>query len=361
MRATAGSGLATFLRLHRDAIIAAWAAAFDGHGPGAPAPSAHHLPDMIERLAAAIEAGDESTQPMRGLANRHAIARLHAGYGLREVISEFRCLRRAVTDVITQRGAVGGFDASGLAQMHDVIDRAIANAVDEYSAERDRAREHFISILSHDLAQPLNAITFGAKTLLAAFDADSSEHRTASLVASSAGRMHGMVGDLLEFARGRTGRSMPLTVAPVRVGALVCRVAEEVAAAHPARTIQCLVDDQDGAEAALWDGARVTQAISNVLTNAVTHGGDPIVVHAGERDERVWIEVRSQGAIAPEVLPHLCEPFAGGAQRRGLGLGLYIGDRIVAAHGGRVHARSQDDVTAVRLVLPRRAAAAPPA
>jgi hypothetical protein len=81
-------------------------------------------------------------------------------------------------------------------------------------------------------------------------------------------------------------------------------------------------------------------------------------VHAGhglrELIRECCIEVRNHGEISPDVLPRLCEPFAGSTHGHGLGLGLYIVDLVVSAHGGTVRARSSNGVTSIQVLVPRR-------
>jgi signal transduction histidine kinase len=122
-------------------------------------------------------------------------------------------------------------------------------------------------------------------------------------------------------------------------------------------TLDCEVDG-----AGLWDEHRVLQAISNLAANAVQHGrpGSPVRLRLTGNEERVAVEVHSEGAISAEFVPHLFEPFRSGrseGQRsEGLGLGLFIAKAIAVAHGGDVEADFAHDATTFRLVLPRRAA-----
>jgi signal transduction histidine kinase len=354
IRDASSARLAAHIRERQGVVVEAWSTQMRATSDRVRAFSTDDLPEMLERIARAIETSDRSIRPTKGLANEHAIARLRAGYGLRDVVAEFRILRRVLIEHIDTLTRHDLDYVQAVALLHDVIDRAVANAVDEYVAERDRTRDRFISILGHDLAQPLNAIQFGAQTLVSATTLDASAHKTAVLLASSASRMRTMIADLLEFARGRAGQMMPITPTPVDAASLVSRVTEEIATAHPGRAIRCLVADRTIVSDVEWDEPRMTQALSNVLTNAVTHGQDPVVLEAGHRDECVCIEVRNKGEIAPDVMKRLFEPFTGAEDRQGLGLGLYIVDRVVSAHGGTVRARSSDGVTSVQLLVPRR-------
>jgi signal transduction histidine kinase len=352
-RPASAKRLAAYIRQHQSAILAAWATQLQT-ADSSRAWSSEHWPELLERIAGAVETRDRSIRPTKGLANDYAVAGLQAGFSLRELIGQFRTLRRVLMEHLDTATHHHAGYIGAVALLHDIIDRAVANVVDEYSAERDRTRDRFISILGHDLSQPLNAIQFGAQALVSGAAGDASAQKTAALMASSAVRMQTMIADLLEFARGRGRQAMPITPIPVNAAALVSRITEEIAAAHPSRSIQCLAADCGGDGDVEWDEPRMTQALSNLLTNAVVHGTDPVTLEAVSRDEFVCIEVRNHGEIAPDVLPRLFEPFAGSADRHGLGLGLYIVDRVVSAHGGTVRARSSNGVTSIQLRVPRR-------
>jgi signal transduction histidine kinase len=81
----------------------------------------------------------------------------------------------------------------------------------------------------------------------------------------------------------------------------------------------------------------------------------------GARADRVTLEVTNTGVVPAEILPHLFDPFRGGqrqlGRREGLGLGLYIVQQIVVAHGGRVDVRTDERRTTFWVELPRRPAA----
>jgi signal transduction histidine kinase len=112
-----------------------------------------------------------------------------------------------------------------------------------------------------------------------------------------------------------------------------------------------------------WDQERLHQVMTNLLSNAVQHGAknEPIRVRLGGDDSGVELSVTNIGPpIAPETLAHIFEPFRRGSDHsskrgRGVGLGLYISERIVSAHGGSIHVSSTTEGTTFTLRLPRRA------
>jgi signal transduction histidine kinase len=96
--------------------------------------------------------------------------------------------------------------------------------------------------------------------------------------------------------------------------------------------------------------------VSNLVGNAVTHGteGTPVRVDLVGGDQ-VVLTIHNESAPIPEAqLSTLFDPFRRGERsRRGLGLGLYITDQIVRAHGGSVIAESDASGTTFRVTLPR--------
>jgi signal transduction histidine kinase len=176
-----------------------------------------------------------------------------------------------------------------------------------------------------------------------------------------------MIRDLLDFARGRLDGRFPISLAPIDARVLIADTVAEIAAAHPERAIDCRTTHAAGDFDVHWDGDRVAQAITNLVSNAIAHGTDPIVVEPSHRDGSIAIDIRNRGEIPEQVRPHLFAPFSlqgddrrhhtiEGAPRRRrghLGLGLYIVREIATAHGGAVKATSEGGHTTFTLTLPR--------
>jgi len=110
-----------------------------------------------------------------------------------------------------------------------------------------------------------------------------------------------------------------------------------------------------------WDRTRLGEALTNLLSNAVAHGspGKPITVTAsGDGDVNVTIAVTNEGGAIPHDriggLFNPIQPTGDSAERKHLGLGLYIVNRIVEAHGGSIDVRSSnEDGTTFRITMPR--------
>jgi PAS domain S-box-containing protein len=227
-------------------------------------------------------------------------------------------------------------------------------------------QEHVIGIVGHDLRNPLTAILGSAGLLdkLAAIEGPRSPLgvRTIARIVHSAKRMERLIRDLLDYTRVRAGRGLPIVLAPANLHDICRDAADEATSAYPERRVRL---DLEGDGAGVWDADRIQQIVSNLIGNAVQHGrrGAPVDLSVHPlADERLSIEVRSQGDPIPEsFLPHLFEPFRQGnrgrSERKGIGLGLYIVAQITAAHGGSVMARSSTDETVFQVVLPRQTVA----
>jgi sigma-B regulation protein RsbU (phosphoserine phosphatase) len=88
----------------------------------------------------------------------------------------------------------------------------------------------------------------------------------------------------------------------------------------------------------------VLQVIANLVGNAAIHGDGNVEVSVRDAGADVIVEVHNGGRSIPaNKMEHLFEPFhPGGRRREGLGLGLYIVEQIVRAHGGSISADSTD-------------------
>ncbi|WP_323614217.1 GAF domain-containing sensor histidine kinase [Pseudomonas putida] len=205
-------------------------------------------------------------------------------------------------------------------------------------------REQFIAVLGHDLRNPLFAITAGAELLTQRLD-DDKNRAIARHIHTCGQRAQQLVRDVLDFARGRLGSGIPLNLQPCPdLTEGLMHVAAELQHAHPQRQIVLQIGDIGGL---YCDRERVTQLLSNLIANALTHGAPdgPVTVRAAIADEEFVLSVHNSGApIAPQTLNQLFQPFRplSAAPRQGLGLGLYIANQIALAHGGRMEVISDE-------------------
>lgn len=209
--------------------------------------------------------------------------------------------------------------------------------------ELGRLREQFIAVLGHDLRTPLSAIRMSADLLETKIEDKRSLNFIAAIRNSSV-RMGVLIENILDFARGRLGGGIPVQRKLVDDLQRTLRMTlEEVQVSHPQATFIHTLDVPTGV---YCDALRISQLLSNLLGNAVTHGSisEPIVLNAWAENDEMVISLTNQGTpIAPHLIPLLFEPFSrseAGQRCEGLGLGLYIASQIAAAHNGSLSVTS---------------------
>lgn len=219
-------------------------------------------------------------------------------------------------------------------------------------------RERMMGILGHDLRNPLSTITLSDGLLLRRQDLPQEARDHVLRIRRAADRMGEMIETLLDFTRARFMGKIPIKAVATDLAEIVRGVVDELRAAWPNAAIELEVH---GDPKGRWDPARMAQMLSNLAGNAITYGepGTPVLITIdGERDD-VILKIKNDGPpIPPALIGVLFEPFRRGVPEdrspRGLGLGLYIVQRIVQAHGGAIDVESQATAgTTFTVRLPR--------
>ncbi|GJG85515.1 two-component sensor histidine kinase [Gemmatimonadetes bacterium T265] len=373
--------LADFLLAHREPILVEWEAFARTCAPASGTMEIRALRDHANAMLT-VFAADLATPQTAGAqadkargrapvdvaaartaAGAHGAERAASGFTVEQMVAEYRALRASVIRLWTAAvGILGPEHVDDLTRFNEAVDQALAESVARYDAAVEHAKETFLAILGHDLRTPLGAIQTSATFMLETGELEEPHRTLTARIAGSARRAVTMVGDLLDFTRSRLGGGIPVVRTEISLGKVVHDVVDEIVAAHPGCVIRV---DSRGAQPGRWDGARLSQALGNLIGNAVQHGGrgTPVTVDVrGDATEAV-IAVHNDGpAIPPDQLDGIFNPMkarqASRAAARGptgsLGLGLYIAERIVGAHGGRLAVESSEAAgTTFTVHLPR--------
>ncbi len=381
--------LAVILDQRRDVLLATWTrrvledpAVPEANRLSKPALRDHIpalLDDVIDALiATAPHAADDASGELAALANAvreparaHARQRLSNGYSLGAALRELTHFRAAVVDVCVPAG--GTLSADAIRLLHGSIDVAmntVAVAMDrsarhklEVEQERLRQegelRERFVAILGHDLRDPLASIVSGAGVLLRREATPPANADVLRRILSAAERMGRIINGLLDFARVRGGGRLLITPQRTDLDAVCRQVIEELRLLHPARTIKFTARGDGVGE---WDPDRLAQVVQNLLGNALDYsppGTSVDVVVDGQASDVVLTVINRGEPIPREQLALIFEPFARGTQhadtsRKGLGLGLFIVNEIIKAHGGSISvASTPEEGTRFTVSLPR--------
>ncbi len=212
--------------------------------------------------------------------------------------------------------------------------------------EAARQREQVLAVVSHDLRNPLGAVQMaGAMMLARAHElGDARLTRHVEIVQRNASRMGTLIDDLLDMATVQAGR-LAVDVKPETAASLVDEALTMQAPLASEKGVALAVDCHVGAEQVLCDRARVDQVFANLVGNAIKfcRRGDEVTVRAARRDGEVLFAVADTGpGIPAESLGHIFDPYWTSARdgSQGTGLGLFIANGIVHAHGGRMWAES---------------------
>jgi PAS domain S-box-containing protein len=223
-------------------------------------------------------------------------------------------------------------------------------AVDNARLYRDaqtaiRVRDDLLAIVSHDLSNPLHAISLGASLLFQHHGTDTRARKHIDAIRRSTDRMERLINDLLDMASINAGK---LAIQPAQVDAreLVSEVldSQEPAAQDRGITIARARDLADDVVLHV-DRDRIAQAFGNVLDNAIKFcaPGDVITVRAERVSDGVRFSFADTGpGIAASDLPHVFEPYwsSHSGRKKGTGLGLFITRAIIEAHGGTIRVDS---------------------
>ncbi len=224
-------------------------------------------------------------------------------------------------------------------------------------------REQFIAVLGHDLRNPLTAITTGANFLGQVTPLTDKGAQLVEVIRNSASRMGELIDDVMDFARGRLGGGIALALVEIELEPVLAHVIEELRTARPGRLIE---SDFDLPQPVVCDAGRLSQLVSNLVANALTHGQSDgtVRVRAASSAGLFELSVSNGGIpIPPATLGKLFQPFTRDEERpsqQGLGLGLYIASQIARAHGGELHAQSSEEETRMTLRMPRDAGSVHP-
>lgn len=245
-----------------------------------------------------------------------------------------------------------------LARLIAVALRRIESNAAELAARLDaeeatRAREEILSVVSHDLRNPLGTILMGVTTLQQLVDPATPKADRILVIADriqrQSDRMARLIEDLVDFAGIQAGK-LSIERRPTAPDKIIAATAELFSQLAQERNVGFKVDLADKLPVIDVDPERAVQVLANLVTNAlkVTSKGGQVTIGATDGDEVVFYVRDSGPGIDASELPRLFERYwrSKKATYKGAGLGLSIARGIVEAHNGRIWAESQVGVGA---------------
>ncbi|MBA2540336.1 MAG: HAMP domain-containing histidine kinase [Deltaproteobacteria bacterium] len=214
--------------------------------------------------------------------------------------------------------------------------------------ETDRRKDEFLATLSHELRNPLTPLKV-ALDIARMTDDPAQRAKTQAVMERQVAQITNLVDELLDMSRITQGK-VELTRVPLDPATVVAAAVEATRSLFTESRHQVKLDVPRGLATISGDVARLTQVVSNLLTNAVKYtpaGGHIDVAMSVDADRRVVIlRIRDDGVgITLDVLPHIFEIFVQcrdtvGRSVGGLRIGLSVVKQLVELHDGKVSAHS---------------------
>lgn len=224
-----------------------------------------------------------------------------------------------------------------VAHRAELIERIEHNALED---GRRQVAEELITVLAHDLRNYLSPVALRLYALRHRAQAEARANDTddVNIALGGISRVNALLANLLDVARLDEGL-YELHLEPVDLVALVTESSRVLST----NKHQIVVKASESVIVAV-DPVRIRQCIDNLLTNAVNHSPDDaavsVFISQENKERKVWgrAEIVDEGPGVPaDVMPHLFDRFSTGrGESGGVGLGLYIAQRIASAHGGNV-------------------------
>ena len=214
------------------------------------------------------------------------------------------------------------------------------------SQQAVRAREEVLAIVSHDLRNPLSAVSLGASLLQMSDSVSDEDREQLDTIVVSAKRMNRLIADLLDVTRLEGGKRLPVELGSVEVSDMLQEAEELFRAQAGVSQVSMVYHADESLPPVYADRHRVMQVLSNLIGNSMkfTPPGGRIDVGGTRRDGQVLFTVADTGpGIPKEHLSDIFSPYwqAKRTERMGAGLGLPIAKGIVEAHGGRIWVESE--------------------
>jgi signal transduction histidine kinase len=366
--------LAEALQLRTDIIIHAWEIAVRRTLPAADELTLQQLrnslPLILQEIVDAF-ASDKprATQDLIEGSKSHGATRFHENYNVRELIVEYRLLRRTIIEQISE-ALNERLDARSNVALNMAVDAALQGGVITFTQHLQQqikasteVQSSYLSFLSHDLRNHLNHATLRLQLLAAklaqvpefANSVEDIQSIKQAIFQTTAGM------DRLLQAEQLRKESVELRTDPVNLNLLISEVIKQVDHEAKSKGLELDTDVPEGAQAASDEGL-LTLVLQNLLGNAVKYssrGRIKVIAQNTVNDEDVsWVlSIVDQGpGIAPENLNHLFDAFRRGDTygKPGVGLGLTIASQATKLLGGKLEIESKVNAgSTFRLVLPR--------
>lgn len=365
MNAAANMNLSEYIVVNLEKIMDEWEAFAATMQPAAADMSSLELRDhakqMLDAIAAEMQKSRSAAQQTakskgRGsdtgaasAAKAHGAMRQASGFSLEQLFAEFRALRHSVLQLwLSQVVASPPDNSEEILRFNGALDQALAESVATYAYHSNRTKDTFLAILGHDLRGPLATMSLAGTYLTRQGVGTEATTRMGARVFRSAATMTAMVNDLLQFSRSQLGGKIPLAPELGNLEEICEAAAHDAGSVYPDAIIEVEIS---GDVTGIFDADRLQQVLTNLLVNAAQYsaGQVPVVIAAQGTADTLKVKVTNHGPVISAANlktifdPLIQLPQEGHPRKRlstSLGLGLFIAEQIVFAHGGAIAVES---------------------
>jgi signal transduction histidine kinase/ActR/RegA family two-component response regulator len=278
---------------------------------------------------------------LKGVTGLVSVATMFALFKVIPLAMQLRSPAQLQQEVQTRTAQLANVNEQLRAQV-DARDRAEAQLRD-----RDQRKDEFLATLAHELRNPLAPIRHAVRILGDAAATSEQQRWGRDVIDRQAHRMALLLDDLLEVSRITRGR-LVLKKQRVTVSALITAAVETVRPLMESKELKLTVNQPSEQVDLEADPLRLSQALSNLLTNAAkfTPPGGQVTLSVSKSAAGIVIAVRDTGiGFEPTLAPHLFEMFTQAHKESdiaegGLGIGLSLVKGLIQLHGGSVSAES---------------------
>lgn len=274
------------------------------------------------------------------------------GFGLIGILSRRLTNPLLMMKEATNKMAFGKYRQEIPAKGNDEIAQ-LANAIQQLGEKLqvyEETRNEFLNAVSHELRTPLTYIKGYSDILNKGIIKEEAEQREyLYIIHKEAKRVAFLIDDLFEMSKLQVGEFI-LNKETTDINLLIEKVIEIFKPAAADKGILLHSYLKSGLPKLQLDARRMEQVLYNLIENAVkyTERGEVFVRSFGEKSD-VFIQINDTGiGIPPEDIPKIWDRFYRVDKSRtrktgGTGLGLYIAKQIIEAHGGQIHASSEEN------------------
>jgi signal transduction histidine kinase len=247
------------------------------------------------------------------------------------------------------------------------VNENLENRVQEYTAELVKAEEinkfkaEFVSMLSHDIRNPLNAILLATGLLQNNDNKLTQEKKTShlQLIRSAIKNMAHLLDEASLIGKADSGK-LQCQLDPLNLELLCRQFVKEIQLNINEKNLTFIFNSIGKFDEELWDEGLLRHILGNLLNNAIKYSlpGGKVLFEVIDRDDSVIFLIQDWGiGIPSEDQTHLFEPFhrANNVDKiPGTGLGLAIAKKCAEAHGGKISVNSEVEVgTTFTVILPK--------